>query len=373
MTHASPPMRFLAQHILSGEWVHTDLPLVEPEITYTLSGPTQITGKLEPEITDLRDLGLAPWGTWLYAEQDNQIRAHGIIMPSTLEGEALTVEAVGFTAFASKWPFRGAFTLGNPNGQNIDPLEVVRFLWDYLQSDPRRNLGVTVDSTTSSVKIGSPQNSLDPSSGPYRLNWWESPIVGDEIDKLAQDTPFDYREKVAWNANHDQVTKHLELGYPRLGRRRTDLRFAQDENLDELVSIGEDPDVYASCVYVHGRGEGQDMVWAKAETHVDGVLPIAVTITDKTIANKDRAQKVASEELARRAKALTGRLQIDEITMPMLNEHAPLGSFDVGDEILVTADFAWVGRLDLWHRVTALTVNPDAEQMKATLRREGIA
>lgn len=369
---SAPPMRFRLQRIADGQWLHHDFPLVDVTITYTLSGPTQIVGRLDPEQSALADIGIYPWGTWLFAEQDGQIRAAGIVLPGSLEGESLAVEAVGFSYYAHKWPYRGTWKLGSPVGQKIDPLDAVRYLWEYVQSDPRRNIGVTLDTTTSPIRLGTAKNDFDVDSGPYQLDWWESPNIGEEIDRLARDTPFDYREKFAWKADRSGVIQHLELGYPQIGKRRTDLRFAQDENIDSLVSVGEDPELFASMVYVHGRGEGSQMVWGSAEAHHPYVLPIAVVIEDKTLRTKDECNKRASEALAARSKAMETRLQIDEITMSMYNAHASLGTFDVGDTILVHADVAWRGRLALWHRVTAMTLDLKAETMKLTLRREGL-
>ena|SRR5690606_272586 len=367
----APPMRFLAQSI-TGEWLHLDLPLIDVEITYALSGPCQITGTVDPEQADLRDLGLKPWGTWIYAEQEGLIRAGGILRPSSVEEESLSIEAVGFTDYPKMIPFRGAWTLGNPVGIGIDPLDAVRYLWDYIQDDQRRDLGVTYDNTKTKVKRGTPQNDNDTDSGPYKLDWWESVNIGEEIEKLATETPFDFRERYTWNADKSQVLKHIEFGYPRLGRRQNELRFAQDENIDSLMSVGEDPETFATLVFVHGRGEGSAMAYGKAEKHIPGVLPVGVVIEDKTLATKDACQKLAAEELAKRSGALETRLQIDELTMPWYNAHAPLGSFQVGDEILVVADFAWLGTRKLWHRVTGITLNVDEETMKLTLRREGL-
>lgn len=367
----APPMRFLVQSI-EGEWLHLDFPLVDVEITTALSGPCEIAGKLDPEQADLVDIPLIPWGTWIWAEQDGQIRAGGILQPTSLEGESLDITAVGFSEYAKQVPFRGAWELGSPVGIGIDPIDAFRYLWDYIQQMPDRDLGITYDNTKSKVKWGTPQTDGDNDSGPYKLDWWESKNTGEELERLVTDTPFDYREKYSWNADRTEVRRHIQIGYPKLGRRRTDLRFAQDENIDNLVSVGEDPELFATRVFVHGRGEGSAMVWGKAEKHIEGVLPVAVVIEDKTLATRDACNKLASEELAKRSGAIESRLVIEEIEMPWYNAHAPLGSFDVGDEILITSDFAWRGRTDLWHRITGITLNVDEETMKLTLRREAL-
>src|SRR5690606_40608956 len=85
------------------------------------------------------------------------IRAGGILQPSSVEEEAIDIEAVGFTEYPKQVPFRGtwgAWDLGNPVGIGIDPLDAVRYLWNYIQRDERRDLGVTLDTTKSKVKRG---------------------------------------------------------------------------------------------------------------------------------------------------------------------------------------------------------------------------
>src|SRR5690606_37311388 len=131
------------------------------------------------------------------------------------------------------------------------------------------------------------------------------------------ETPFDFRERYTWNADKSQVLKHIEFGYPRLGRRQNELRFAQDENIDSLMSVGEDPETFATLVFVHGRGEGSAMAYGKAEKHIPGLLPGGVAIEAKTLDTKDPCQKVAAGELAKRSRALETRLKIGELTLAL--------------------------------------------------------
>ena len=46
-------------------------------------------------------------------------------------------------------------------------------------------------------------------AGPFKLNWWETDDLGDVIDKLATDTPFEYVEEHRW-ANDGESIDTLE-------------------------------------------------------------------------------------------------------------------------------------------------------------------
>src|SRR5690606_11357613 len=66
----------------------------------------------------------------------------------------------------------------------------------------------------------------------YQLAWHEDIDLGSTIDTLCTQTPMDYREVWEWaSPARDAVRMRIEMGYPRLGRRRDDLRFVQGENV----------------------------------------------------------------------------------------------------------------------------------------------
>ena len=102
--------RLIARHILDGRWLSMELPVTDPEVTWSLSGATLITGTFKPEIGSIHDMGLEPWATWIYLEEDKEIRAAGIMQPVsiTLDGE-LKLEAVGVHGYAKRVPYRGRF------------------------------------------------------------------------------------------------------------------------------------------------------------------------------------------------------------------------------------------------------------------------
>lgn len=183
----------------------------------------------------------------------------------------------------------------------------------------------------------------------YTLNWWSTHDMGSIIDELAVSTPFEYREISAWtNSAMDDLTHRLELDSPGLGVRRPDLKFEIGVNVTLAPSLIEDG--YASEVIVLGAGEGRAMVRATASGNA-GRLRRAVVLNRKEIGKTTSAASVARTEVASRA----AEWSFDSLS---LREHAmaPYGSFNPGDQILVTGDAGW-RQLNDWVRVLEITTN----------------
>lgn len=369
-----PTTRVIAQSILTGEFLHWELPVRDLEITWSLSGPTSITGSFEPEIRDLRNLNLMAHGTWLHVEDSGLIRASGILQPGQADDQRLSVEALGPSHYARQIPYRGTFSqIG------VDPAAVVKHLWQHIQSYPTGNLGVQVNGTTP-VRLGTePSEQVDfvtgagdqvsfDRGGPYRLDYFENTSCGKEIDDLAGETPFDYIERAQWNADKTDVEHHIDIGYPQIGTRRTDLRFADGENVLESAPVEEPDGVYADQVFVHGRGEGASAVTGYAGTVIPGRLRMPVVVVDKTIGSKERADARAAEELAARLSAL---VEVSEIAVSATHANAPLGSFGPGDEIQPDLVLPHVGRIRAWHRVTGVRFVAERGAAVLALTRRG--
>lgn len=351
--------RLIAQDITSGEFLDWDLPVSDVQITDTLSGPSRITGRITPEVAELVGR-LQPWGTWVHVEEAGQIRGSGILQPFQVTDQALTLEAEGVAGYP-----HGIAYLGEFSEVNVDPADVVREIWRHVQSYPGGDLGVTVSDTRTPVRVGT-EVGHDDTIRPYELAWWQNRDCGAEIDALARSTPFDYRERVAWNSARTDVVHEVELGYPRLGRRRPDLRFAEDENVTAVVPVEETPDEYASDVLVVGAGEGRDAIRGAASDPIPGRVRRVATIVDKGVTSARVAKSLARDELRRRQAAL---LAVREVVVDAHHEYAPFGSYQVGDDILVQASVPWLGDLALWHRIIAYTYAPDVGQVRLQLRR----
>lgn len=359
--------RYMAQRALTNEWLHWDVPLNEASITYQLSGPNQLTATIAPEDSSLLASDGRPlfdeWSTIIYAEESGIIRYGGILVPSEFGPDgSWQVEFSGFSGYAN-----GNTYSGDQSWDSVDPLVVVRHIWSHLQSKPDGNLGLVLDDTTSPIRIGKvvkKKNSKDKTeevNEPYVLGYWEEKDCGDEIDSLAGQTPFDYFEEHAWDG--DEVAHRLRLGYPRLGRRRTDLRFVQGENLQLSPSVTRSGDEFCNVVRAVGKGEGRK---AKRQEYAvrDGRLRRERVVVDSSISDDDRLKT-----LARREYMVNNPLPgVSEITV-FDHPNAKLGSFVPGDDILIQADLPWLKDFQLWCRITALTITPGSDAMQLSLAR----
>lgn len=155
------PLRFIAQDIRTRRWLDWDLPLIDPEITYTLSGATIIQANLKPEFTSLAELNVDPWATWIHVEADDQILASGILQPTGVEDETYALTAIGITGYPQGLPF-----LGDEQLLETDPCDVIRLIWDHLTSYPDAGVDPTISDTVSPGRLGIPAyQDFDPVTG----------------------------------------------------------------------------------------------------------------------------------------------------------------------------------------------------------------
>lgn len=364
-------MRYLAQRVGTGEWLDRDLPLSQVTRTRTLSGPGGITATVEPDLRTARHtdglLILEGWGTMLYAADEGgagQIRCAGIVVDSDGADDALTVTAPGFTTYPHGYiyddsriwgPAQGTGTVSNPQYPRPDPLQIVQDHWEWIQAQPDSDLGVRlVGDLKSSERVGSYEE-------PYRLRWWDYRDLGEEIDNLASGTPFEYVEEHSWDdAAHLSVDHRVRLGWPRLGRKRTDLRFADGENIAQPVSATATGGGFANDVIGIGNGEGRKMVLSRSTVR-DGRLRRHLVVTDKT-ARQARMDKVVRDIRERMVNTI-------DIASLVIFDHpnAPISAIDPGDDIYVQTSIpAFGGDIAMWLRVLSITED-DTVPGQATL------
>lgn len=368
-------MRVMAQRILpSLQWLEWEVPLADLSITKGLSRPQSITGNLRPHLPRVAELALRPWNTYLHVEDEaGLIRASAILAaPFGVQDDQRAVECVGVSTMPHQTVYEGAYAQ-----YLVDPLVVIRHIWSHVQSFPDANLGVVVSQNTSPVRVGGypptdPALSgprVDDSGGgttevkPYELNWWDQSNCGAEIDSLLSNVPLDYIEREAWNAAQSAVDHFVDLGYPRIGTRRTDLRFAQGENIIGAVPVAEIDDAYVTDVRITGAGEGSAMVLGQASRRGTQIRRV-VQLNEKTIKATARAKAVADAELLRRAEPRG----IDTLLIDAYHENAPYGSFQEGDDILVQCEVDWIGEVSMWHRVLEHTYTPGEGAVALKLR-----
>lgn len=368
------PFRLIAQEVLSRKIVDWDLP-VQSDFSYTtqLAGPTVMQGSFRPEIISVQELGLDGYAYFFHAEIDGEIRATGLFLPPQYGEASLEFTCEGFAALPHYITWESTLSqIG------IDPLTVVRNIWNHVQSHPLSNLGVVVSNNLSGQKLGTPARTevtQNPDGStttntieeePYQLNWWDAVNCGEEIDTLSGQTTFDYRERVAWNASKTDVTLNFDMGYPRLGAPRPNLLF-NDENILEIVPIQEGTDTFASEIIVIGAGEGTATIRGYAASTFGKRIRKVHVITDKKITTTARANAVAVSELGLRKGNL---FSIDEIVIRAKHPNASLGEYDVGDDILVNVNVPWLmGYYASWYRINSISYTPAQEIVRLKIQR----
>lgn len=347
---ADKPYRLIAQRILDRVFLDWDLPVSDVVISYTLSGPKLIKGKLAPELLDFLDLGLEPKATFIHIEQDGIIRGSAILQPSEINDDgSLTFVAEGISGYPHGQPYQGEYAQ-----TEVDPLSVVRDIWTHLLASPRANLGLTIGGATSPKRIGTELDETTNTIRPYTLLWWDDTDCGQEIDSLARDTPFDYVEHDVWNSTKTDVEHYILPAYPRTGSRRFDLSFVSGENILSVALLREEPNQYASEVIVRGAGEGKDSIRGFAANIIGNRIRQSVSVTDRTITSFDVANARASAELRSRQAFL----KLREVTILDRHGNASLGDFSVGDDILVQVELYWFGEIQMWCRIIGYDWTP---------------
>jgi len=418
-----PPLRFIAQDIRTHRYLTWELPLIDVSITWNLSGPTMLTASLHPESKTLRELGMTAWGTWIHVEQGGRLLASLIWQPTKIEGEDYSVTGLGFSAYAQGMPF-----FSEDSFIQKDACDVMRRIWNHLQSFPDARLGVKLNNTMSGLKLGIPsiqsvdadghleyeeaveitaptievtQEELkvisqvrDPVTGiviatyndggvfsfapvmdpeqPYVLSWYSDTDCGQEFDNLCRTARVEYRETVRWATEGDiaiipKTERMIELSYPRVGRKRFDLRCAQDENMLVAIPLEESTGAtgYASQVMTRGVGEGRAAIRGFAGVADPKRVRRVAIVTDGTITSNAGATVYSQDELLRRRAAIT----VGQAVIMDWHPNAPLGSYMVGDEFLITGFVPWGGFIEFWHRIIAYTWEPAKNIVTLTTRR----
>ena len=352
--------RYIVQALPSGEWLEWDLPLTNVEITQELSGPGGLSGSVPVEVARLKGADgsplLTPWGCAIWAEASGEIRGGGLLVRSEFNGASWSLECVGLSGYANGQPW----TAKEYKGIQVDPLSIVRRIWNHLQSQPGGNLGLVVDSTTSPVRIGTESEDVEFTTGagqdvafeagPFKLNAWSTADVGKVVDDLAAATPFDYLTHTRWDG--EQLAHRLELAYPRRGSRRTDMRFVVGENVTVEPAQVMDGDEYATEVLALGAGEGSEMVRASVSARRQG-LRRALSVADKSARSKRAATDVARRELAwRSADVVVEELRVRQSALAEVHAIRP------GDEVFFQSDVGWLD-VAMWVRVLAVSTFPE--------------
>ncbi|KAA6215012.1 hypothetical protein CP973_39090 [Streptomyces albofaciens JCM 4342] len=337
--------RYLTQHALTGQWLTQHLPLTDVEFGEELNGPGHLRGALKPHLATLVPELADPGTVVIYAESDGFLRWGGLVWQAVPEGNELKIEAAGWTSYLQRRLDLDGELGGRGPYVHGDPCRIIRDIVTYAQSVPDGDLGITVDPTESKGTVGTPAE-------PWHSRWWETPVLGDQIDDLvkAPDSP-DYACTTWWGTDGRPV-RRIRLGYPRLGARRRDLMFASGLNIIDRTPVTYSADEYAQVVIATGSGEGRAQQRA-IDAVRNGRLRLEHVLELPDVRGSD--------VLAQRAKTERAwRQQMGEVEQITVRNHpaAPFGAWQVGDDVQVTIRDQW-GNWSGWCRITGWTLHPD--------------
>lgn len=341
------PDRVLTQHALTGAWLSTALPVTDLEFGPELSGPGSLTGTLSPRLVASNPTLADPGTTLIYVESAGQIQWGGIVWDVRTSGNDYQIEAASWSSYLMK-----RFDLDGEHGARgpyvyTDRCQVIRNIWDYAQGIPDGDLNVTVDATTSTSKVGTPDDV-------WHSYWHDTTSLGDQVDSLVSDQGApEYTCTTAWNTAKTDVVKRIKLGWPRLGARRKDITFASGVNIidepEEILS-GDD---YAQVVIGTGAGDGSAKLRQISAVR-NGRLRLETAVSFPEIKGNDVLKERVAWERAWRQTL--GR--VEQVTLRN-TKAAPFGSWQVGDDVYTRIHNAWTDYTG-WCRVTGWSIKPTA-------------
>lgn len=188
--------------------------------------------------------------------------------------------------------------------------------------------------------------------GAYIISELDATDIGREIDDLATEAPFDYTVHSSWNSSKTNVTHEYRIHYPSAGRRRTDLTFVMGTNVMNVPEReGFDTD-YASEVIGIGAGEGRGAIRTSAGVRSHR-LRRTRALEAKDVKKRAKLASLVSADLAA-AQRTTGFTRI------LVHPHsfAPIGSWELGDEIFVRARIPHAGQVERWQRIVGWELTP---------------
>jgi hypothetical protein len=147
--------RMHVQNLLTGQWVHRDVQgVTQPSITWALNAADAFSCVLSPPRADMMDASgnaiITEWRDAIYLEEYDQIRFGGICTQSSMSGGQWTLTAMGFQGFANGAPYEGDDYVVT----KTDALDVVRYMWNWLQRQPGSNIGLELGTTKAGFLLG---------------------------------------------------------------------------------------------------------------------------------------------------------------------------------------------------------------------------
>jgi hypothetical protein len=376
-----------AQRAETGLWLDNDVQLDDFDMDWTLSGPAGGEGYIpaglvaSPYAMDGRLLW-EKWGTLLFAEEDKKLAWVGICLGANPDEKGIKVEFIGVTGWLQRVPYNDVLRTWER-----DVFDVIRHLVNHSK-DYKPNLPFTVTGGNAGFTVGDPQPP-EPPKEPVRrkgeskkdfrdskryeqyqedaekwnkaygkrerfeIVWWEAPYIGEEIDTLAKEHNFDYRENVKWINRTEQTYEFILELSDDMTNRRTDIALIDGQNLAEPLETKDIENEFANHVIGLGKGEGRDMRRAVAGGR-DGRLYQAEYITYKSVKSEDRLRRLISRDHKRLSNPDP---EVGNVVVWDIPGWASVSTLRCGDEVQVISDNTQP-RTEVWRRIVGITRSP---------------
>lgn len=349
--------RFILQRALTNEFLHMDAPVTVSEISWARNAAGALRGELE--ITKTGDIAsdgkpfVLEWSTLVFEETNGAITWGGIVTKVDATDTKLSFEAASFVTYPVGIPFGGVYS-----GTDVDVVELYKMIWTHVQGQTDGSLGVTVTGGNCGVTLGTSAVGTSGQSGyvaaaPYALNWWDAPDCGSKLAELVTTGDLIVTEQHAWT-EADTISHTLTIAAGRVGRQRDDLVFRSGENVTAIGSTTGSDD-YANAILALGAGEGALAVRSSAVNR-DGRLRRVAVLSSKSITHAAVLGTLANANLTRRQQPF----QISSITVKD-HPHAPIGSWNLDDDLRVDVEIRGYGEVSIWGRVTGWSRKSDSE------------
>lgn len=379
--------RYYAQRINTGLWLDNDAQLSDVDLDWALSGPASGSAYIPSGMvkTPYASDGRLMWeklGTFLFAEEDGGLAWVGICLGVNPDDKGSKIEFMGITGWFQRIPYNAVLRTWE-----MDVFEVIRVLLKHSKSyEPGIDFIITDDD--SGYTVGDPQppdrpkeptrrkgetkadfakserykdwvkdaKEWDKAYGDrtqYELVWWEAPLVGEEIDTLAKEHNFDYREVVRWS-NRSKKTYEFTLDVSTdMIRRRDDIAFIDGLNLAAPLETKDIDDDFANHVIALGKGEGRAMSRVQVGED-DGRLYQVEYVTYKSVKDVDRLRRLANRDHTRLSNT---NPTIDSVLVWDVEGWASIASLRCGDEVRVVSEET-LPPTDVWRRIVGISRNP---------------
>lgn len=192
--------------------------------------------------------------------------------------------------------------------------------------------------------------------GAFKMLWWDGAECNRLIDEICAAAGLDFVEWSGWNADRTKILKEIRVGWPRVGRRRSDIRFEQGVNVAVEFEPVLDGDLYANSVVGLGAGEGRKALRRQVSYTEPGRVRRARFVDRKGVKRAD----VMLAEL--QSEIVTSRMlpEVEDITV-VGSALAPYRSWTLGDDVLLTWTTERSGTQRVWHRIIEIQGNGEGQ------------